>query len=337
MARPRATGRTKSAGQLLTRPPLDRMHRIFRAIKNGQYPNRMRLADEIEVTTKTIQRDIDFMRDRFSLPITYNLEKGGYQFSQPVSNFPMVELTEAEVIAVFVAQKALAQYKGTPFEHPLRSAFEKLTSSLQGKITLSWGDLDSLVSFRTFEITPLDLFTFQAASEAVQKSRVIEFEYKKLNFVVFEKRRIEPYHLACILNQWYCFGYDKDRREMRTFVLARMRKAVISDRRFDRPKRFSIKEHLKGSFGVFSGKGSHRVRIRFDTFAAQLIRERVWHPSQQIQELTGGGLELTLTLSSLLEIEPWVLSWGAHARVLGPKELIRRVIANAQKQLSQYP
>jgi len=301
------------------------MHKIFCAIKAGNCPNRTGLAGEIEVTTKTIQRDIDFMRDRLNLPIAYNGERKGYEFTQPVESFPMVELSEAELISVYVAQKALMQYKGTPFEHPLRSAFDKLVSGLDGKITLSWDDLDSFISFRSFEIVPTDLKTFQVVSEAVRKSCVLEFEYKKLNASSFEKRTVEPYHLACIQNQWYCFGHDINRREMRTFVLARMRNAVGTGQTFTKSKKFSLREHLKDSLGVFSAKGKHNIRIRFDKFAAQLVRERVWHPSQQIQELTGGEIELTVTLSSLLEIEPWILSWGEHARTIAPKELMLRL------------
>jgi predicted DNA-binding transcriptional regulator YafY len=332
MSRPRSLFGNKGK-RLFTRPPLDRMHRIFHAIKAGDCPNRTGLAGDIEVTTKTIQRDIDFMRDRLNLPIAYNGERKGYEFTQPVESFPMVELSEAELISIFVAQKALLQYKGTPFEHPLRSAFDKLVSGLEGKITLSWDDLDSFISFRSFEIVPTDLKTFQVVSEAVRKSVSLEFEYKKLNSASFERRIIEPYHLACIQNQWYCFGHDIGRREMRTFVLARMRNAFGTGRTFVNSKRFSLKDHLKDSLGVFSAKGKQNIRIRFDKFAAQLVRERVWHPSQQIQELTGGEIEFRITLSSLHEIEPWVLGWGNHVKVLGPAELVRRLREIHQAQL----
>jgi proteasome accessory factor B len=335
MTRPRSFARGNGK-RLFTRPPLDRMRQIFQAIRAGDYPNRTGLAGDIEVTTKTIQRDIDFMRDRLNLPIAYNGERKGYEFTEGVEHFPMVELTEAELVSVFVAQKALMQYKGTPFEHPLRSAFQKLVSGLDGKITLSWNDLDSFVSFRSFEIVPTDLKTFQVVSEAVRKSVVLKFEYKKLNALSFEKRTVEPYHLACIQNQWYCFGHDINRREMRTFVLARMRNAVGTGQTFTKSKKFSLQDHLKGSLGVFSGKGKYNIRIRFDKFAAQLVRERVWHPSQSIQELTGGEIELCLTLSSLHEIEPWILSWGAHAQVLSPAELVNRLIETARKHLTQY-
>jgi predicted DNA-binding transcriptional regulator YafY len=332
MSRPRSLIGNRGK-RLFTRPPLDRMHRIFHAIKAGDCPNRTGLAGDIEVTTKTIQRDIDFMRDRLNLPIAYNGERKGYEFTQPVEGFPMVELSEAELISVFVAQKALMQYKGTPFEHPLRSAFDKLVSGLEGKITLTWDDLDSFISFRSFEIVPTDLKTFQVVSETVQKSVALEFEYKKLNSASFEKRTIAPYHLACIQNQWYCFGHDIGRREMRTFVLARMRNALGTGQTFANSKKFSLKDHLKDSLGVFSAKGKQNIRIRFDKFAAQLVRERVWHPSQQIQELTGGEIEFRITLSSLHEIESWVLGWGNHVKVLGPGELVKRLREIHQAQL----
>lgn len=327
MPRPRLKSRRSVAPrrQLHTRPPLDRMQKIFQRIKSGEFPNRHSLAADIEVTIKTIQRDLDFMRERLSLPIEYNQESGGYHFTQPVSSFPMVELTEAELISVFVGQKALAQYKGTPFEAPLRSALDKLTSNLSGRLTMSWNDLDGLVSFKSFDISPVDLTTFQAVSEAVRKGVELTFDYRKLDSAKYESRRLQPYHLACVLDQWYVIGFCLKRKALRTFVLARMREAKLGTATFERPANFSIEKHLKDSFGVFTAKGSHTVRLKFDSFAAQLVRERIWHPSQKIQELADGGLELTLQLSSLLEIEPWVLSWGEHVRVAGPAGLKKRI------------
>jgi predicted DNA-binding transcriptional regulator YafY len=76
------------------------------------------------------------------------------------------------------------------------------------------------------------------------------------------------------------------------------------------------------------------IRSHFPSVAAgQLVRERIWHPSQKIQELADGGLELTLHLSSLHEIEPWVLSWGEHVRVVGPAEFKKRVTARLKAAL----
>jgi proteasome accessory factor B len=112
-----------------------------------------------------------------------------------------------------------------------------------------------------------------------------------------------------------------------------MLNAVGTGQTFTKSKKFSLQNHLKDSLGVFSAKGKHNIRIRFDKFAAQFIRERLWHPSQQIQELTGGEIEFRITLSSLHEIEPWVLSWGSHLKVISPKELAKRLRDIHQVQL----
>ena len=83
---------------------------------------------------------------------------------------------------------------------------------------------------------------------------------------------------------------------------------------------------LKGSFGVYSGgRDLIAMRIRFDPWAGQLVKERRWHPSQEIRELRNGEVELTLELSSFVEIVPWILGWGNHARALAPKALVEEV------------
>ncbi len=61
---------TKS--NLHSRPPLERMLRIHQALQSGKFPNATTLAREVEVTTKTIHRDIEFMRDRLNLPVEFD-------------------------------------------------------------------------------------------------------------------------------------------------------------------------------------------------------------------------------------------------------------------------
>src|SRR5207245_11326943 len=140
-------------------------------------------------------------------------------------------------------------------------------------------------------------------------------------------RYVQPYHLGCIENLWYLFAFDLDRRELRTFALPRIRDVRVSKTRFRRPMDFSIGRYLEQIFGVFARptKTKHTIRISFDTFAAPLVQERQWHPSQEIKQLRNGGIELSLTLGNLEEIERWILSWGSHAQVLASPELKERV------------
>jgi predicted DNA-binding transcriptional regulator YafY len=320
----------------LSRPPLARMLRIHEKLKHQRHPNCQKLAEELEVSSKTIQRDILFMRDQLGLPIEYDPDEYGYFYTQAVNSFPTIQVSEGELVALFVAEKAMAQYRGTPFEAPLHAAFEKLTSGLTEHLTFAWCDLDSAISFRPLGTPITDLKLFRGLSQAVVQSKEVEFEYRKLGGSAHESRRVRPYHLACVDNQWYLIGFDCRRNGMRTFVLSRMRKLRVTAWGFTKPADFSIAQYLGQSFGVFTGQGNHQVRIRFDAFAATLVRERQWHASQKIKELGKGEIELSLKLGSLHELQRWILSWGAHARVLAPKELVQSIRQEVKRVLHRY-
>ena len=103
-----------------TRPPSDRMRRIHEWIGRGKYPNAETMALELEVSARTVKRDIEFMRDRYGLPIAYDEKRYGYYYTKKVDQFPVAAMTEAEMFALLVADKAIAQYHGTPFQKPLR-------------------------------------------------------------------------------------------------------------------------------------------------------------------------------------------------------------------------
>jgi predicted DNA-binding transcriptional regulator YafY len=316
---------------LHSRPPLERMLRIHQALTAGKFPNASTLAREIEVATKTIHRDIEFMRDRLGLPIEFNPVKNGYAYTEEVSAFPNIQITEGELFALIVAEKALQQYRGTNFEKPLLSAIKKMEQSLPDTISLNLADIQQTISFRTRAEPILDLEIFDALAKAAARRQQIELAYRKPGQPQPEKRLVDPYHLANINGEWYLFAYDHARKDIRTFVPARMQSVKPTGKTFERPQKFSLEKRLRGSFGVVSGQGEHEVIIRFNARAADYVREKKWHESQQLRELKGGGVELRLKLSSLAEVERWILSWGGDATVVKPRELAEAVQSAARK------
>src|SRR5581483_2122170 len=106
------SARDKSDRLPLSRPPLERMLRIHQAIQAGDYPNATTLARELEVSTKSIHRDLEFMRDRLNLPLEYDFAHTGYHYTEEVSGFPTLQITEGELLALLIAEKALQQYRG---------------------------------------------------------------------------------------------------------------------------------------------------------------------------------------------------------------------------------
>jgi len=309
------------------------MLRIHQAIQAGKFPNASLLARELEVSTKSIHRDIEFMRDRLELPIEYDGSRFGYRYTEEVNAFPTVQITEGEIFALLVAEKALQQYRGTSFERPLLSAIKKMEQSLPDTISLNLADIEQTISFRTRAEQILDLKIFDALAKATAHRRQIEMIYRKPGRRETEARIVDPYHLANINGEWYLFAYDHARKDIRTFAPVRIQSVKQTGKNFERPEKFSLEQRLRDSFGVHSGEGEYEVVIQFNARVADLIREKKWHESQQLRELKGGGAELKLKLSSLLEIERWVLSWGGDAKVLKPRELADRVKQAAEKIL----
>jgi predicted DNA-binding transcriptional regulator YafY len=318
---------------LHSRPPLERMVRIHQAVSSDQFPNASTLAREIEVATKTIHRDIEFMRDRLNLPIEFDSRQNGYRYTEEVSAFPTLQITEGELFALVVAEKALQQYRGTSFERPLLSAIKKMEQALPDTISLNLADIERTISFRTRAEPILDLKIFDALAKAVAQRQQLELAYRKPGQRQPEKRVIDPYHLANINGEWFLFAHDHARKDIRTFVPARIQSVEPTGKIFERPQKFSLEKRLRDSFGVHSGEGEYEVVVRFNARVADFIREKKWHESQQLQELKGGAVELRLKLSSLVEIERWILGWGGDATVVKPPELAAAVRATARQIL----
>ena len=309
------------------------MLRIHQALHSGGYPNATTLARQLEVSTKSIHRDLEFMRDRLELPIQYDARRFGYFYTERVKAFPTLQITEGEIFALVVAEKALQQYRGTSFERPLLSALKKMAQALPDTLSLSLDDVAQTISFRTRAEPVLDLQIFDVLAQATAARRQLELTYRKPGQPHPEQRVVDPYHLANINGEWFLFAFDHLRKDLRTFVPARIKAIRPTGNTFERRQAFSLDQRLRGSFGVQSGQGEFEVVIRFNERVAEFIREKKWHDTQQLRELKQGGVELRLQLSSLAEVGRWVLSWSGDAVVVRPPELAQWVRQAARKVL----
>lgn len=314
-----------------------RILHIHEVVQAGRYPNCNTLAREIEVTPKTIQRDISYMRDEMNLPLEYDDLKHGFHYSRPVTEFPLLHLSRGELIALFLARKALEPLRGTRLERMLSDSFAKIAEACPGEVSFHWHDLDEAFSVKTAGVLPADVSLFSDLLDAVMSCREVVFDYHKLTANKPERRQVRPYHVGQIEHGWYLIAHDPQRRALRTFALQRVSNLEVLKLRFDRPNDFSAKDHLGGSFGVWNHEGQNRkkyeVKIRFEGYAARVVAERQWHPSQKIEQLDHNGdtIVFMAQLSGLEDITRWILSWGSKARVIGPPELKERVRLEVEK------
>lgn len=332
---PKKTPSPRKAPEALTRPPMERMWRIHQILSDQSYPNCTGLSGELEVSAKTVMRDLDFMRDRLGLPLEYDAVKHGYYYTAPVRDFPTMKVTQGEVAALLLAQKSLEQFRGTPFERPLTGAFRKLSQSLGGDMEVAWHELEQAMSVRRSGVGLADMQVFDLLAKAVTEREEVEFSYHKLAGQEPEKRKVRPYHLGCIEDQWYLFAHDTGRGAIRTFALPRIRGVEKTGEKFRRPKDFSVAKLLEGSFAVFEGRNAKPVKILFKGVASRLVSERSWHPSQQISAQKGGAI-LSLRVGLSPDLVQWILGWGGEAEVLSPGELRGRVAKAALAAAAVY-
>jgi predicted DNA-binding transcriptional regulator YafY len=212
------------------------------------------------------------------------------------------------------------------------SAFRKIAESLPDTVSLNLAEWEKTISFRTPAEPLLNLQIFDMLARATSRRQQVEIIYRKPGHER-EKRVLDPYHLANINGEWFLFAFDHLRKDIRTFAPGRIKHARLTGKTFRRPEKFSVEQTLRNSFGVHSGKGVHDVVIHFDREVADYIREKRWHSSQTLRSIPGGGVALQMRVSSLPEVERWVLSWSGHAVPVAPSELVSAVKQAAQDTL----
>lgn len=320
-----------------SRPPLRRLAAIDRLIRDGRYPNARTAAVELEVHPRTIHRDLEFLQDSLSAPPAFCRRRNGWYYRDPDYALPLMRLTERELVALFLAERLLQQYRGTPYAGDLAGAFRKLTSSLTDEVTVDLGHLEDRFSFCQHAAGAGDTARFRQLARAVREGRQLRLTYWTASRNQSCTRVVDPYHLASVDGEWYLIGYCHLREEVRMFVPGRIRSLRETGVRVQRPADFRIEDYLDVSFRAVRGSGAtQRVRLRFAPEAARYVRERTWHPTQRLRERRDGSLELTLRVNHLLEVKRWVLSYGAACEVLEPEELREEICAELHRNLKRY-
>jgi predicted DNA-binding transcriptional regulator YafY len=302
---------------------------IDRAIRSGMQGSRLAncttLAAEYEVSSKTILRDIDYLRLHWESPIAYDPQRKGYFYTEESYALPAIHLNEGDLFGLAIAHKGLEQYRNTPIYDKLAALFRKIEQSLPERVSLDAAWLDSRISVLPEQQTTINPAVWAAVAAGLTQSRTLRLAYQKPGAAAPEIRAVDPYHVLRHQGAWYLIGHCHLRRDVRNFALSRISEAVVRSDSFVVPTDFDPAAVVARSFGLGRGTGQYRVRLRFVAAAAPYVLERVWQPEQQLARHRDGSVTLTLTAGDLAAIKRWVLSWGSEVEVLAPKALIGAV------------
>ena len=159
--------------------------------------------------------------------------------------------------------------------------------------------------------------SFAAVARGWAEGRVVQLTYDP-GTGIEKQTRVHPYMLEpdAALRSVYLIGHDEPADAMRTYKVERIRSATLTTDRYVDPDDFDPDAWLANSWGIWSSDSTptERVRLRFDAAVSHRVREAIWHRSQELVELPGGSVELTVTVAGTVEIRPWILSWGKGSR-----------------------
>ncbi len=316
---------------------LDRILQMHTLIRSGAYPSVATFKDRFNIRERTVYEDLQFLRERLEAPVKYDRSRGGYYYTDASWELPTTWMNEGELLAFFISVELTRRYLGTSFEAPLRHAVIKMAASLPDQVQL---DLQHLMQHYTFQpgaTTTTDPLVLMDLSEAMREHWRVEMVYSTASRGGERNRRvIEPHHLYNVRGDWQVIAFDHLRQQFRNFAVNRIKEwTLLKNERFTPHPDFSAEAYLAQGFLAEHGGAVTEVVIWFDSYQAHYIRERPWHPTQQIEEHDDGSLTLRLHTGALAEVRRWVMSYGRHAEVLAPASLradvVAEVVAMAQR------
>ena len=314
-----------------------RLLQIDEEIRSGKFPNATSLSKKIEVSSRTIQRDIEYMRDMYNAPIEFDAYKNGYYYTEENFYIKSVPLSEGELFSVALFDQLLEQYRNTPLENDLRSVFKKIEMSLPNKITLDSSFLQNQITFIPDQMGTINPENFSKVFSALKNRHVLDFEYRPLQKTTWMTRRINPLHAVCQKGNWYVMGFCHDKKDIRVFNFSRMQNVTESKEEFDIPEDFNPDKYFDKEIGIWlSATKKYTVELLISAEIGTFALERSWNKNQKIEQHEDGSVWVSFETTQLPEVKRWVLGQGKTVKVLGPDELIAQVKEEVAVVLGMY-
>jgi predicted DNA-binding transcriptional regulator YafY len=216
---------------------LERLERLKGLLKANDSMTVKELAEELDVSVRSLSRDIELLRAS-GVPIDSDRGRGGGVRLQRQWSFGRLHLDFEEGIDLLLSI-ALAEKLNSPLLlNRLRSIRQKLATSFpesqQGRIKMLrnrilLGPPASDHVMQTYRMNAPEQLT--NVTRAFFDMRVLEIRYSD-EATKMTTRQIEPQFLYLSVPAWYLLAWDRLRDDIRTFRIDRIHKAAVLETTF---------------------------------------------------------------------------------------------------------
>ena len=259
---------------------------------------------QIGFSKRTLQRDINEIRNVFGIDIEYSKSQKGYFISQN-ENENMNFQRMMEAFDMFNSLN-LAQDL-TPFIH-LEKRRPQGTENLYGLL------------------------------HAIKNRLQIKFNYQKFWEEELSQRLVEPYALKEFKNRWYIMAKDSKDNNIKSFALDRLTNLEITNLNYQYPDNYSIEQSYRYCFGIISPNDEEPqdIILSFDPFQGKYIKTLPLHDTQQVLVDNDEEIKIKLKLCLTHDLVMELLSFGDNMKVIEPKSLADQIKQAHEKAFRQY-
>jgi predicted DNA-binding transcriptional regulator YafY len=308
------------------------------AVHNGGWTI-SELADELEVSQKTIRRDLaTFTTVGFPIEVTRGIYGRKSYRLDPAWGNPEFAFTFDEALALYLGRKFLQPLDSTLVGEAAERALAKIRASLGSQVLQYLDHVGDAFYQTSFGVTDyashaeiLDLLLV-----GIEDRRVVRITYQSQRATEPVTYDVHPYRLARHQGSLYLIGLKVCEAEVRTWRVDRIEAAEVTRSGFTVPGDQDLDARFASSFGIYDGSGEVRVRLRISPSRARYVREKQWHPSQQITDHRDGSLTIEFLVFETVELKSWILSFGQDAEVLEPARLRQAIIDETDAMQKQY-
>lgn len=290
--------------------------RLFRRLfLDGRRHYQQDLAEELHCSAQTIIRMISEIESVVGVALHsgYDNRRRWYQYVA-ASGCRTLGLNFEELRFLGICREMASEILPKPVLERLDASLEHLALHLADPSHTNLGKQFTFYAKGRIDYTP-HAAHIEKLIGAAQERRVCLVRYKAPGRETAREHRFLPVRIAAMNNALYALGgqvgtqCDVVERPC-NLAIHRVHDVIMTDKHLS----FSLPEE-GNSFGL-PWHEPCTFTIRFSSKVAEYVRERVWADEQHMEDISDGGLLLTLTTRSKPELDAWVRSFGEDAVIV---------------------
>lgn len=279
------------------------------------------LAERLEVSGRTIRRDIERLRE-LGYPVdALTGPTGGYRLHAGTAMPPLL-LDDDEAVAIAVGLRTAASTSVTGIEETSVRALVKLEQVLPAHLRRRVSALTSATATLAPSGPTADPETLTVIAVAIRDRERLRFAYSASDGTA-SRRRVEPFGLVNLGARWYLVAWDCHREDWRTFRVDRLATPSPAGTRFT-PRELPAKDAAAWvAENLSGGQSRYQARVTLHASAEEVVA-RSPHMRDHVTPVDAGRCEYRTSDASLdwLSVRVGMLGWDVE--VHEPPELRER-------------